>query len=234
MNGQPAAKAQWEPIIPKATWDEVRETLADPARLRRRQPRSFLLASLCFDPAGSKLRTRRSYQRGEVTGPRIYTNDRAGGVIDADALEKFVVVAMLKRFDSVTSAGDGDTDPAQAEVDAIQAELDELADARGRGEIATLAEYLRIKAPTEERLAAATAKLRRSRRNDQRLAELLTKPGALRKKWESTRPDGTPSMTFDERRSIVRATVERVVIRPTEPYARVGFDPKRVKIKWMT
>jgi DNA invertase Pin-like site-specific DNA recombinase len=232
LNGQPAAKARWTAIVPRPTWDEIRDTLADPARQRRRRPRSFLLASLCFDPHGNRMRTRTSYRRGDVTGPRIYTNDRVGGVIDADTLEEFVVEAMLRRFDSATSTEGGDGDPAQAEVDAIQAELDELADARGRGDIATLAEYLRIKGPTEQRLAVAKAKLRRGRRSDEHVAALTSKPGGVRKAWEATNPDGTPKLTFDERRRIVKAAVDRIVISPTKPFARVGFDPKRVKIKW--
>jgi DNA invertase Pin-like site-specific DNA recombinase len=232
LNGQPAAKARWEAIVPRPAWDNVRATLADPVRQRTRRPRSFLLASLCFDPDGYKMRTRTSYQHGDVTGPRIYTNDRAGGVIDADALEQFVVEAMLRRFDSATTTDDSNADPAQAEVDAIQAELDELADARGRGEIKSLAEYLRIKAPTEERLADAKRKLRRGRRSDQHVVALTAKPGGIRKAWEATNRDGTPKLTFDERRRIVKAAVERITIRPTERYARVGFDPKRVKIKW--
>jgi hypothetical protein len=232
LNGEPAAKAQWNAIIPRVKWDKVREVLADPARTYKKRARSFLLASMCFDPDRNKMRTRTSYVRDGVIGPRIYTNDRAGGVIAADDLEEFVVEAMLRRFDSATTTDNADVDPAQADVDAIQAELDELADARGRGDIATLAEYLRIKAPTEERLAAAKGRLRRGRRNDEHVAALTAKPGGIRKAWEATNRDGTPRMTFDERRRIVKGAIDRIVIRPTEPYARVAFDVERVKIKW--
>jgi DNA invertase Pin-like site-specific DNA recombinase len=234
LHGEPAAPAKWDAIVPRPKWDEVRQVLADPARTYTRRPRSFLLASLCFDTDGNRLRTRTSWSRGGLEGPRIYTNDRAGGVIHADALEAFVVEAMLERSETrPSSAGStGEADPAQVEVDVIQAELDELADARGRGDIKTLAEYLRIKAPTEERLAAAKAKLRRGRRTDQHVAALMAKPGGMRTAWEAANADGTPKMTFDERRRVVKGAIERVVIRPVEPYARVGFDPKRVKIKW--
>jgi DNA invertase Pin-like site-specific DNA recombinase len=232
LNGEPAAKAQWEPIIPKAVWDDVRDVLADPARLYAKRPRSFLLSSLCFDTAGTKMRTRTSYSRGGVEGPRIYTNDRAGGVIHADHLEDLVVDALLARYDSARladEAGD-EPDPAQAEVEAVEAELLELADARGRGDITTLAEYLAIKAPTEARLAEAQARARtqrgRRRRHDQRTAELMTVPGALRKAW--------PDLSFDERRRAVKAAIKRVVIAPTERYARVGksFSADRVEVEW--
>jgi DNA invertase Pin-like site-specific DNA recombinase len=239
LNGEPAAEAKWEAIIPKSRWDDVREVLADPARNYTKRARSFLLASLCFDPGGNKMRTRTSYVRGGALGPRIYTNDSAGGVIHADYLEEFVVEAMLRRFDTVaatTPALDAEPDADQAEVDALEAELAELATARGRGQIKTLKEYLLIKAATEERLAAAQARTRSSRRQarrqDQTTAKLLAKPGALRKAWEAKRPDGTPVLSFDEQRRVVKDRIERIVIRPTEPYARVGFDPKRVKIKW--
>jgi DNA invertase Pin-like site-specific DNA recombinase len=232
LHGEPAAPAQWEAIVPRPKWDEVHQVLADPARTYMKRARSFLLASLCFDTDGNRMRTRTSYARDGVEGPRIYTNDRAGGVIHADALEAFVVEAMLTRFDSATTIDNTESDPAQAEVDAIQAELDELSDARGRGDIKTLAEYLRIKAPTEERLAAAKGKLRRGRRTDAHVVALTAKPGGMRKAWEATNPDRTPKLTFDERRRIVNGAVERVVIRPVEPYARVGFDLKRVRIKW--
>jgi hypothetical protein len=232
LHGEPAAKAWWEPIVPKARWDEVRDVLSDPARLYAKRPRSFLLSSMCFDTAGTKMRTRTSYHRGGVEGPRIYTNDRAGGVIHADHLEDFVVAALLLRYDSARLADEGgdEPDPAQAEVQAIEAEVLELAAARGRGDIKTLAEYLAIKAGTEERLdearARARTQVRRRRRHDQQTAELMTRPGALRKAW--------PELSFDERRRVVKAAIKRVVIAPTERYARVGssFGADRVSVEW--
>jgi site-specific DNA recombinase len=164
-------EASWPAIVPVELFYAVRARLSDPSRLTHRPGRGVNLLSriaLC-DACDSGLAV--TYR---FAGRRDYQCRAAGHVrLDADALDVLAVEMMLRflaRPDNVERlVADDDHDQAVAEargrLAAIRAELDDLADQVGAGELsATLA--ARAEPQVRERLARA----------EHALTELVTPP----------------------------------------------------------
>lgn len=224
-----AGPGDWQPILDRPTWEEVRAVLTDPARKHKRPPRTYLLAGLVKNPDGAPMngrldrgpggeRTRRTYATRAATLGRV----GPAMAIGADDLEATVVEAVLSALDdaqlpAVDTAGDG----VGAEVAAIEAELLELADLRGAGTI-SLAEWLAAREPLQRRLEAARGSAQSTRRPSSLLA-LLSTPGAARKAW--------PSLTLTEQRDLIAAVVERVTILPAKRARWTPID-ERIDLVW--
>lgn len=225
---------EWEPILDRATWEEVRAVLADPARKRKRPPRNYLLSGLVKNPEGSPMngrldrgpggeRTRRTYATrvGNVPG-----NPRRVGpamAIGADDLEALVWEAVLQRLDDAELPVAGTVTTDAAAIEAIEAELAELAALRGEGTI-SLPEWMAARAPLQKRLEGARAAAGTARRVSPSSA-LLRQPGAVRRQWAAG------NLTTSQQREIIDALVERVTILPA---ARARWTPidQRVDVMW--
>jgi site-specific DNA recombinase len=230
-HGDPMGEATWPPIIGEADHRRLRLLLLDPSRSVARRARVFLLSGgyahcgLC----GQKLVGMRREK-----GVRTYACQKAtdkngcGGIYcGAEALEALVVEAVMLRLDTpqlaqALQSGAGQrsaSDPA-AELVEAKAKLDELADMWSSGEI-TRPEWLRARRPVEDRRERAERRLNASTRANA-AATWASKAGALRAAW--------PAMSLDQRRAVLGAVIERVIVNPTKVRGR--FDPERVDVEW--
>jgi site-specific DNA recombinase len=125
--------------------------------------------------------------------------------IDADELEAVVTDMVLSAFDDTALPAVGGDTSGGEEVARLEGELAELAALRGAGTI-SMAEWLAARAPLQERLDAAEVDARHSTRPSA-VVRLLSKPGALHKAW--------PTLEFAERRAIVEAAIEKIIVGPT-------------------
>ena len=101
----------------------------------------------------------------------------------------------------------------------LEGRLDQLAEMFASGEIGRR-EWLKARGSLEDRLQAARARLARQSRT-----EALTgmEGGVLREAWGE--------MTFDRRRAVIAAVIERVTVGPAVK-GRNRFDPERVDVTW--
>jgi site-specific DNA recombinase len=149
---------------------------------------------------------------------------RCGGVgITLTTVDDLVTEAALHALDSprirkalakprkATALGE---DPAE-----IQAELEELAAAAGRGEI-PVREYLAARGPLDERLQRAVAVLDRDEDSTVLAPVLDADP---RKAWER--------LDLDGRRGVLGGLLERVTVGPSNGH-RGTFNPDRVDLTW--
>lgn len=232
-HGEPMGEATWPPILDEAAHRRLRLLLLDPARSVGRRARVFLLAGglarcgLC----GVKLIGMR---RG--SGARTYAcqkaNDKNGcGAIYcvAEPLEALIVEAVTLRLDTPHlaralaeqgNATPGRADDPEAVLIEAQAKLDELTDMWSSDQI-TSAEWFRARKAVEDRREQAQHRLSASMRAPA-AAAWVSKGGALRSAW--------PAMSLDQRRAVIGAVVEQVVVNPTTIRGR--FDPERVDVVW--
>lgn len=229
-----AGPGEWEPILDRVTWEEVRAVLADPARKHKRPPRDYLLSGLVKNPEGETMngrldrgpggeRTRRTYATRSATTVGSQPG-RAGTAlaIGADDLERVVWESVLLRLDEATLPEPADDGGGQAVIE-IQAELAQLATLRGEGEI-SLAEWMAARTPLQRRLDEAKRAAGTVRRETSMTA-LMRKPGAVRKAWNA----GT--LTKEQQREVIDTFIERITILPA---ARARWTPidDRVDVDW--
>lgn len=220
--GEVVGAAEWPAIVDRETWERCRLTLTDPARRQNERMTRYLLVGLAHTSTGIRM-----FARPNSRGVRRYfalpVDGKQGGAIQADELEAAVVDAVLRRFDKTTiptpkstKANDG-----LADVEAIEAEMDELAKLRGDGVI-SMREWVAAREPLQARLDAARASATPNAAPSA-LANLLGKKGALRTAWDD--------LTFDQRQDVLRIIIERVVIAPAVR-GRNKYDPDRVTIEY--
>jgi site-specific DNA recombinase len=215
--GEPAGPAAWEPIIDRARWEQLRATLADPARKRTRPARRYLLTGLVETETGDRLRGRSDRKIAPT-----YATDQGAAThvaIGAEALESFVTEAALVALSDVDLAAvvAVPADAAAHEVAEIEAELLELAKARGDRKI-TMAEWLAAKAPLDAALEDARRRSVAPRRPPQ-----LAAARDLRAAWGEA--------SVDDRRAVLATVIERVVVKRAD---RGRWTPiaERVEIRW--
>jgi site-specific DNA recombinase len=164
--------AQWPALVTERQWQAVNRRLADPSRRTSKPGRARWLLSMiavCDVCSGPMTVRFRRGQREYRCQPHSHLHVMAD---DLDAYATAVILGYLTRSDHARrlTAGDDDgrLEAVRAEIAGVRAELDDLADKLGRGEIsATLA------ARAEPQL------LERLRRAEAREAELST-PDELR------------------------------------------------------
>ncbi len=221
--GEVVGQASWEPIVDRATWERLLVVLSDPRRKNDRPARSYLLAGLVVatDERGEVVRRMTSRPTGDrrfyVT---IEPKDRS---VSADRLEQLVVDALLARFDSArveADPADAIAETTAATVAALEDELAELAELRGRGEI-TIAEWMAARNGTEARLEVARAAIP-TRTVPKATADLFGAPGELRRRW--------PELSFAQRRAVLNAAIAHIGVGSAVRGA--SFDPTRISIAW--
>lgn len=219
----------WPAIIDADALERVRAILRDPARRTTlSNARSYLLAGFVVCGAcGRRMvaRPRADHVRRYICakGP-MYLG--CGTAIVAEPLEALLTEAILLRLDSpafeaaVRSAGEangGGHDAQRLRED--EAALDELARDHYVERIIGRGEFLTARKALEARIEAARRTL--AARTITGSAAALA--GSARLRW--------PALSFDARRAIIDALLERVTIGPGRPgYNR--FDSTRVDVTW--
>jgi DNA invertase Pin-like site-specific DNA recombinase len=231
-HGEVLREADWPPILDEATHRRLRLLLLNKDRSGERRARVFLLSGVVgrCGLCGAKL----VGQRRE-TGVRTYVClGGAGGTgcgslaCVAEPLEALVFEALMIRLDTAALArtlatvggpARGEDDPAD-ELGAAEAKLAELADMWANDEISR-AEWTRVRKPVESRRDAAQRRLDSAVRRTAS-SHWKGKSGALRAAW--------PTMNLDQRRAVLAAVIEQVIVNPTAVRGR--FDPDRVDVVW--
>lgn len=190
-----AGPGTWTPVLERDRWERVRAVLSDPSRKRKSSARKYLYTGLVVSSGGDAM------VGATIGGVRYYRTPYPSKVpaqVNADAMEAMVepiLVEYLRRFS--LPAVDPPTSPNVAE---IERELKALADLRGRNVI-SMEEWLAARGPLQERLAVA-----RSAAGAPVSVKLLERPGAAAQTW--------PSLSFDQRREVALAVVDRIVVGP--------------------
>lgn len=228
LRGEVVGPAEWSAIIDRADHERLRLILTDPARRVNQGGRSYLLTGF----ARCGLCAARLVARPRADGRRCYVCASGPGFHgcgkirvlagdeDREGLEPLIVEAILLRMDGAAipapTRDDGPTETAAA----IETTLAELGRDYADGNINRTA-FLAAQARLEERLSGARAAVAASTGT----AALGTyeRPGALRLAW--------PGMSFDQRRAVLGALVDRVVVGPAVR-GRNRFDPERVGVDW--
>jgi hypothetical protein len=141
--------------------------------------------------------------------------------IKAEPLEEIVVEVVMGRLDGpdLARAVSAPKGSPEREIPDLENRQAELADLFGASEI-TRAEWMRARKGIEGRLSKA-----RARRDAEAGVSVLSPfrgSGVLRDAW--------PNLSTDQRRAILGAVIERVVIAPAEMSGR--FDAERISIEW--
>lgn len=202
---------EWAPILTGDLFDEVAVVLSDPARRRKRAaPHEYLLTGLIRSTDGDPMRGRIDKDR------RTYAtyNDRAGAyvTIDADKAEALVVAAALEVLDGIDlTAPEAEPD----DVDAIAAELDELARLRGEGTI-SLSEWMTAREPLTARLEAAQAA------RGHRARPVIA--GKVSRHWDD--------LDLADRRAVLAEAVDAIHVAPAGGRGRWAIPADRIRIAW--
>jgi site-specific DNA recombinase len=224
FHGEVVGEAEWEPILDRATWEQLRVVITDPRRKVTKPARSYLLTGMVWavDEDGQLLD--KMLGRPDNGTRRYLAEKPKQRSIAADPLEAHVIDMILRRFDTVQPMAPQPVDDAAtsaaAEVVQLEQEMSELADLRGQGAI-TVAEWMAARGPLQERLEAARAAIP-TRRTPTAAQSFWTTPGALRSAWAG-------ADTFQRQREILQAVVERVEVGPARTRGSV-FDTSRIRI----
>lgn len=232
--GADAGVATWQPILDEGTWHAVRGALDRPSAKKGGRPPVNLLAgglAICGTCGGRLHGQRKSTSR---SNRRVYVcagrgnpdkpNDCGLPVsINADPLEEWVTEAILTALDTPAlsqAARPARPDGDEARLRQLEARLDEWTDMFSRGEV-DRQQFLRGQADVKAELEAERQRLARDARDRARLS--LPTNGELRGRW--------PGFSLTQRRAVLDAVLERVVIRPATHRGPV-FDPERVELVW--
>ena len=230
--GEIVATAVWPGIISVQDGAAIRALLGDPNRRTNKTARRYLLGGiLVCSHCGERL-----VARPRSGGKRRYACAKGPGFsgcgktyINADEVEQFVTEAALHRLDSKELKRTQERKQRQApdaqrwlsEMEAAQAQLDELAAAYGQRQF-SLQEWLAARKPIEQRMTAARKQLAKVSRTNV-LDGYLGNSDKLRAKWDS--------LDLSQQHTIVAAVVDSVVVGPARPgYNR--FDESRLTPVW--
>jgi DNA invertase Pin-like site-specific DNA recombinase len=226
------APGEWAAIVTPEQTARLRAMLSDPARRTHRAVRRYLLTgilrcALCQTPLVGRPRDDGARRYVCAKGPGL---PGCGGVaILADALERFIVEAVLYRLDTPALAAALDDAPAPSEslsaarIDAetSTAELEQLAAAYGERQISWV-EFLAARKPIEARIDAA----RRTLARYSRASAVLPYVGAsskLREAW--------PDLPLARRSAVVAAVLDRALVGRAVR-GRTAFDESRIEPVW--
>lgn len=219
-----AGPGEWEAILDRATWEEIRAVLSDPARKRTRPPRRYLLSGLVVNPSGDRMVGRNDRAPGGAMTRRTYATRWPAAPslsVGADDLEDMVVETVLLRLDGESVPVPSVSPPTSGQVEPLEAEMVELAAMRGSG-VLSLVEWLAARQPLLDRIEAARAAAGATTR-PRAAAHLLSKPGAARRAW--------PALGIIDRRGVVAAVVGQVVVGPADRRRRAKVED-RTEIVW--
>jgi site-specific DNA recombinase len=191
----------------------------------RRATRRYLLTGLlrCWRCGGTMRGMPRSHGADLYVCPGPPHGGCSGTAVTADHAEEAVASMVLTRLDSPQSLGPAiDGQDSVDDLAAHRRRLHDLGDMWAAGQISR-EEWVSLKRNVGNRARAAEAEVARWGR----IAALRSLAGTgstLRARW--------PAMTIDERREVVHATVDHVVVLAAEPPRQV-FRPERLKPSWL-
>ncbi|HWI04212.1 MAG TPA: recombinase zinc beta ribbon domain-containing protein [Acidimicrobiales bacterium] len=191
----------------------------------RRATRRYLLTGLlrCWRCGGSMRGMPRSKGADLYVCPGPPHGGCSGTAVTADHAEEAVGAMVLARLAGASPAGPsaGDRDSAGALAEHRQ-RLADLGELWAGGQISRR-EWMALRRSIGERAGAAEAQVAR----EDRLAAVRAMAGtgrALRARW--------PAMSIDERRAVVQAVLDHVVVLAAEPPRQV-FRPERLQPRWV-
>ncbi len=220
-------EGDWPPIISRADHERLTRLLDGPDRQRREPARRGMLTSMMTCGAcGGIMRAggHNVYQCG--TSPELPTCGKVR--IRKDALDAIIEAAVLEVLNDSRKMAKALAAPKRQrtrkgdDAEKLQAELDELADLTGRGEL-PMREYLRVRKPLEERLARARAQAVDSEDRPSSAAKALADAPDIRKAWRR--------LDVDQKRRVLMVLIDGITIAPN-PTRGAPFDPDRIAIKW--
>lgn len=238
LSGVPMAREAWPALVDELTHRRLRALLLDPARRTNQQsPRCYLLSGfLVCGKCGTKLVSRKS---GKVSSSkngarrnRTYvcsSSPEQGGCggmrIVAEPLEGYVALQIVERVDGpelARAVAERRSAPDQgllAAVETEQAALEQLSRDHYVDRVIGREQFLAASKELQARLEGLRSRLALQER--QGGAETwLGKGDVLQATWWA--------MTFDQRRAVVAAVVDRIVVAPA--MRGIGrFDERRVR-----
>lgn len=212
-------------ILDEATHASLLALHASRSKGPRRATRRYLLTGLlrCWRCGGALRGMPRSRGADLYVCPGPPHGGCSGTAVTADHAEKTVADMVLARIDSpAVQALPSGGQHAAAELAANRQRLRDLGELWAAGELGR-EEWLRLRRNLGRRVAAAEVELGRWARY-QALRDLAGEGPALRGRW--------PTMTIDERRRVVQAALEHVVVLAAEPPRQV-FRPERLQPCWL-
>jgi site-specific DNA recombinase len=221
-----AGPGDWEPIFERGEWEQLRAIVADPARKRTRAVKQYLLSGFVVNPIGERMNgSRDRYGRSiYATRPPLRDEDKGNHQsiqIGADLLEEAIVEAVLRATDNAAIPTGPTPDAAAAgrKVEALEAELNDLAELHGKGTI-SLQEWLAARTPLQDRLNEARRAMGAPPASDLRA---IAEPGALRRAW--------PTLNMAARREALAALIDRITVKPSTRGRWATID-ERIKVTW--
>jgi DNA invertase Pin-like site-specific DNA recombinase len=226
--GAEVASGGWPAILDRTTWTKLGARLNGTPRKEGRPAVRYLLSGLVrCGRCGEAMHSTKSPR-----GVRQYACRKRPGapqcghlVIYAEPVETLVGAEVLAHLSegglaaAVADLGDAKADAAHAELADAERDRDELEDMKTSGAIKRDA-FLRMHGPAEARVEAARRALKAVSGRSV-LADLPVDAAELAAWWNDA--------ADDERREVVQATLDRVVIRPSGPRMS-RFDAGRVVI----
>ncbi len=227
--GKVVGPAVWPAIVDPDDAAKVRSVLTSKPSVR--SSRTYLLTGFVYCGRCGIAMTSAPVKRKGHRYPRYACPLDRGGCgrcgIAGGPLDAQVVADVLEVLDTQALASAVDAQPAhgdttqQNEVEQIEARMAELAEMFAAGEIGRR-EWSTARDALDRRMADATAAAATSVRADA-ASSLVAKATDLRAAWEG--------WSLDQRRAVIAATLNKVVIAPTER-ANNKFDPSRIRIEW--
>jgi site-specific DNA recombinase len=234
--GEIVGEGVWEPILDRATWEQVRAILLDPARASQvGRPPKYLLPGFLrcgMEGCGAKMISRPLHSHGR-TKPNYVCVDtgKLHLAIAAEPVEELVTERVLDRLDHTglvkvlaARAKADDTRELAEQLARDDAALAELSDDYYQRRVPSLkrGEFLRQRAVLAPRIAKARAELAR-RMQQQELIGVPAMPGKLRRWWASD------AATLEKKRAVLALVLDHAIIRPAGRPSRT-VDPARVVI----
>jgi site-specific DNA recombinase len=230
--GEIVGEATWDAILDRATWEQLRAVLTDPTRRQGGHPHEWLLSGIAR--CGGRCKGGLYGRKNARDGRPVYT-DKASGLggcnhvkIDAEGLESFVIKSTidwlsgegLDRARAQLVASDQHRAEVMERLQRDEAELRQLANLKATNRIG-LDEWLILRDEVERRIVAARAELDSS----PQMAALSGLPNgkrALQRAWKR--------MPVSQRRAILKAVIDRLVVGPAVQEGRPLSVPDRVTL----
>ena len=212
-------------ILDESTHERLVALHASRSKGPRRATRRYLLTGLlrCWRCGGSMRGMPRMHGADLYVCPGPPHGGCSGTAITADHAEEAVAAMVLARLDSPRlHPAPAEGHDSMRELAGHRRRLEELGDLWASGHISR-DEWLSLKRNVGERVRAAEAEIAHLGR----LAALEAMAGtgvALRPLW--------PAMTIDERRRVVHAALDHIVVQAAEPPRQV-FRPERLQPSWL-
>lgn len=219
-------QAEWEPIISEAELRRLRAILCDPSRRSNRgQPPRLLTGIAVCSKCGSPMQSRPRADRSPsyICSARLLAEGSCKLRVQGEPVDELVVEAVFRALDGADLSAarpPRSDDDADRELVEIETRLGELGEMWAGGEI-DRAGWKAASSKLEERRRELVVAMQTATSSS--IVERYVGEGLLRRSW--------PDMSNEQRRAVLAALIDRVVIGPAVR-GRNFFDPSRVSIDW--